>query len=84
MNWDNRKTRNIYIINQSYTKNMDIIKLVTSALMSLFMIGIFAFVVFPALGEATGQNMTIFILALILMGVGVVIATIKAIMRVFE
>ncbi len=50
---------------------------VISALISLYIIYIFATIVFPALGEATGASTFLITLALIVLAIGVIASIFK-------
>ena len=53
---------------------MGIVEKVIEATIALFIVFIFAAYVFPALGEATGQDVTIAIIALILIAIAVILS----------
>lgn len=61
----------------------DLIKAIVEGVFAIFIIAIFAIYVFPAIGEATGQNVIIYIIALALLGASLVIGLILAILRRF-
>ena len=56
---------------------MGLIETVMEVVIALFIIYIFAAIIFPALGEATGVNPIFAIIAMIILAVGVIAAFLK-------
>jgi hypothetical protein len=56
---------------------MNQVESVIEAVVSLFIIFIFAAIVFPALGQATGSNTLLITIALIIMAIGVIASIFK-------
>jgi len=63
---------------------MDIIKIIMQTSVGLFMIAIFALVIFPELGKATGQNVAPYILSMIFLGLGLIAVAILSIKKMME
>jgi len=60
---------------------MGLIERVFEAIIAIFIIAIFVTAVFPALGEATGQDVTLPIILMILIAVAVVASIFKGVLR---
>lgn len=60
---------------------MGSVELIFEAIASLIVIFLFAFVVFPALGQATNQDVTLYMALLLVLGVAVIFGIIMRIIK---